>query len=310
MTLPILDESVKGKKVLVRGDIDVPLIVKNGENGRETYEIGDDTRLKAIKPTIDFLLENNCQITFCGHVGRPEGKMVPELSTKPIQEWFGARVKVLENLRFDPKEEANDESLAKELASLADIYVDEAFATCERAHASIVGVPKLLPHYAGFQLAKEVEALSKVLENPQRPLVVIIGGLKLETKLPLISKMKSFADTLISNENLTQIPNTLDVTTKSVDQYEEAIAQAATIVWNGPFGKVEDFTYQVGTRRLAELIVSNTTAYKVVGGGDTVAFIDKLGLTNKFSWVSTGGGSMLKFLAGEKLPGIEALISG
>ena len=297
MNLPIIDKTIANKKVLIRGDIDVPL---------KDSKIVDDSRLQAIKPTIDFLLANNCQVTLCGHIDRPEGKIVPELSTKPIQGYF-PDIKVLENLRFDPGEEANDESLTKELAGGQDVYVNEAFATCERAHASIVGVPKLLPHFAGFRLAKEIEILSKILENPAKPMVAIIGGIKWETKESLIKKMETIADAVVVSKDLEQAEGGKDVKLEAIDKYAETIARAATIVWNGPFGTVEDFTYQVGTRRLAELITNNETAYKVVGGGDTVAFIHKLGLENKFNWVSTGGGSMLKFLSGESLPGIEAL---
>jgi len=321
MTLPAVDMAqVAGKKVLVRGDIDVPL--KDGA-------IVDDTRLKDIKPTIDYLVQSGAEVILCGHIGRPAFADVSgryALSTKPIQEYF-KEVKVLENLRFDPREEANDESLAKELAAMADIYVNEAFATCEREHASIVGVPKLLPHFAGFRLEKEVEVLTKVLENPQRPLLTIIGGAKPETKVPVILEMAKISDRVIVGGrligsymcgtlealkkidviNLTDDGN--DANLESVDQYQDLIKNAATVVWNGPLGMTENFTYQVGTRRLAELIVSNEKAYKIVGGGDTTAFINKLGLADKFQWVSSGGGSMLKFLSGETLPGIEALLT-
>lgn len=322
MKLPVVDEAeVRGKKVLVRGDIDVPL--KDGV-------ITDTTRLEAAKPTFDYLVQSGAQVTLCGHIGRPEGKVVPELSTKPIQEWldktFKQPIKVLENLRFDSREEANEEALAKELANGQDLYVDEAFAACERNHASISGVPKLLPHYAGFRLVKEVEVLENILQNPRRPLLTIIAGAKLETKVPAITQMARISENVIIGGRL--IGNYMNGTTEalkkvkvinltndgkdasleSVDSYRELIAGAATIVWNGPLGAVEDYTYQIGTRRLAELIVNNEMAYKLIGGGDTVSFIDKLGLTDKFNWVSVGGGSMLKFLSGEKLPGIEALL--
>ncbi|MCL4390213.1 MAG: phosphoglycerate kinase [Patescibacteria group bacterium] len=299
MNLPIVDKSVAGKRVLVRGDIDVPL------------SPFDDSRLKNIKPTIDFLLDQNCQVILAGHIGRPGGKVVSELSTKPIQEWVsrkvGKQVRVLENLRFDPREEANDESLAGQLAAMADIYVNEAFADSERAHASIVGVPKLLPHFAGFWLAQEVEQLSIVQKNPHRPLLIIIGGVKWETKAPLAEKMKAFADEVVVSRDLELTAGGNDVTLDAVYSLQLSISNAGTIVWNGPIGKVEDITYQVGTRKLAELIVASP-AVKITGGGDTVAFLDKLGLTDKFDWVSSGGGSMLKFLAGEELPGIEALM--
>ena len=296
--LPVVDESIKNKRVLVRGDIDVPL--KDGQ-------IVDDTRLKDIKPTLDFLLENKCQVILCGHIGRPasaDATARQALSTKPIQQYF-PNIKVLENLRFDPREEANDEKLSKELADLADVFVNESFAESYRLVASL-SVARFLPHFAGFRLAKEVEILSKVMENPKRPLVVIIGGIKWETKEPAVVKMRSIAQTVITSKDF---PAGLDVKTEEIDKYQEVIARAATIVWNGPFGKIEDVTYQAGTRRLAELIASNKTAFKLVGGGDTVGFLDKLGLTEKFNWVCSGGGAMLHFLAGETLPGIELLMS-
>jgi len=304
MNLPVIDESVKNKRVLVRGDIDVPL------------NPFDDTRLKAIKPTIDFLLENDCQVTLCGHLGRPNGKVVPELSTKIIIDWFkkedsgrgqNDKLFVLENLRFDPREENNDPEFARGLAQNQDVYVNEAFADSERAHASIVGVPKLLPHYAGFRLAKEIEVLSKILENPDRPLLVIIGGAKIDTKQPLIDKMKNFADAVIVSEKIASPAARNDVNADFFDKFSEIFVKSKTIIWNGPFGQIEDEKYQAGTKKLAELILENKDAYKIVGGGDTVGFLDKIGLTEKFDWVCSGGGSMLAFLAGESLPGIEAL---
>ena len=282
MKLPIIDETIKDKKVLVRGDIDIP--------------DGDFFRLEAIKPTIDFLLQNNNQIILCGHRGRPTG-FDPNLTTKPIQDFF-PKIKVLENLRFDPREINNDESLAKELAQNQDIFVNESFAESYREVASISGVAKLLPHYAGFRLAKEIEVLSRVLENPQRPLLIVIGGAKIETKQPLIDKMKSFADFVIVGGKLA---------TEEKDFLIESLPPAKTIVWNGVFGEIET-GHEAGTRKLVDLILVQTDAYKIVGGGDTVGFLDKIGLTEKFDWVCSGGGSMLAFLAGEKLPGIEALL--
>lgn len=297
MDLPTVDQikDLTGKRVLVRGDIDVPLTQQSTNNGQLTT-ITDDTRLKDIFLTIDFLLKQSCQVILAGHLGRPEGKAVQELSSKPIQEYF-PQIKVLENLRFDPREEANDEGYAKELASLADIYINEAFAASERAHASIVGVPKFLPHYAGFRLTKEVEILLGVLENPARPLLVIIGGAKIETKQPLIDKMKGFADAVVIGGKLA---------TEEKDFLIESLPEAKTIVWNGPMGDIEN-GHGTGTKKLVDLILAQKDAYKIVGGGDTVGFINKLGLLDKFDWVSSGGGSMLKLLAGEKLPGIEAL---
>jgi phosphoglycerate kinase len=347
--LPTIDlaPDVSGKKVFVRGDIDVPLESQNS-NGKS--KILDDTRLKDIWPTIEFLLKQNCQVILAGHLGRPGGKVVPELSSRPIAQWFedhvanGSNVTdgefggiggfvvnhqltVLENLRFDPREESNDEEFAKELAGLAEVYVNECFAVNERAHASVVGVPKFLLHFAGFRLSKELEMLGKVSENPVRPLVAIIGGAKLETKIPVISKMAGIADcVIVGGKLLAEIivgspimamekvkllrltENGKDTTLESIDRYLPILQSAGTIVWNGPVGMVEDYTYQVGTRRLAEIIASSR-AFKVLGGGDTVGIVDKLGLMDKFDWVSSGGGSMLKLLAGEVLPGVEAILN-
>lgn len=301
--LPIVDETITNKRVLVRGDIDIP--------------DGDFFRLEAIKPTIDFLLTNKCQVILMGHLGRPEGKLDDKLSTKTIAEWFAKKeltsswidgrfhgyeingnFTVLENLRFFLEEEQNDEKFSAELASLAEIYVNEAFANCERAHASMVGVPKLLPHFAGFRLAKEVEVLEKVLENPVRPLLVIIGGAKIETKQPLIDKMKNYADFVVVGGKLA---------TPEKDFIIESLPEAKTIVWNGPMGEIETGNI-AGTQKLIDLILLQKDAYKIVGGGDTIGFLNKMGLTDKFNWVCSGGGSMLKFLSGEKLPGIQALI--
>lgn len=326
MKLPSLEEAdLKGKRVFLRADIDVPLVV--GNDGQT--KVGDAARLEALKLTISYLQSQDCQIIIAGHLGRPGGKVVPELSVKPVADWFfenklpqNEKFKILENLRFNPGEENNDEAYAKELTSLADVYVNESFANCERAHASMVGVPKILPHFAGYRLLKEVDVLSTIIDVPRRPLIVVVGGAKLETKLPVISKMAEWADRVVVGGELlrevkecvpkvlylTLAPNGRDTTIESIDQVQIILSYAATIVWNGPVGYIEDPTYQVGTKRLAELIAANVKAFKVVGGGDTIGFLNRLGLTNRFDWVSTGGGSMLKFLGGEKLPGVEALL--
>lgn len=336
MKLPVVDESVAGKRVFLRGDIDVPLRADSGER----IAVSDDTRLKDIWPTIEFLLGQGCTLYLAGHLGRPkldDSLSRTSLSSRPVAEWMNEQFKskfkfqtqgvlgiclkgnicgfsaseklvVLENLRFDSREEANDEAYAKELADLADVYVNEAFAASEREHASIVGVPKFLPHFAGFRLAREMEVLSRVLENPRRPLVVVVGGNKPETKLPLITKMKKFAEKVITREDLVMEPGGKDATLESIEKLTDVFAQAGTIVWNGPVGRIEEIPYQVGTRKLAELIVASG-AYKIVGGGDTVGFVNKLGLAERFDWVCSGGGSMLKFLAGETLSGVEALLS-
>ncbi len=350
MDLPSIEKAdIRSKRVLLRGDIDVPLARKRGTEN-EGLSIGDDTRLQAIWPGIDYLLNRGCHVTLCGHIGRPYGEVVPGLSTKTIANWLenrggntvgvakpekvnnftGFRISqqlvVLENLRFDPREEANIESFVTELAALGQIYVNDAFASCERSHASITGVPKILPHYAGMRLVKEVENLGGVTKNPKRPLVVILGGAKMETKIPLINRMGDVADRIIIAGKLLEeckpdmvfpgnkqiflelTTEKKDTTLESIDAVRGVLETAGTIVWNGPLGEVENYTYQVGTRRLAE-IIANLGAFKVVGGGDTLGFLNKLGLTGRFDWASIGGGAMLKFLAGEELPGIRALLS-
>lgn len=340
MNLPVVDESVAGKKVFVRGDIDVPLNPL------------DDTRLKDIFPTIEFLLKQNCTVYLAGHLGRPGGKEDLSLSSKPVAEWFAKgksvsgvclknkicgflvteKLIVLENLRFDIREQQNDQEYAKELASLAEVYVNEAFATSFEEHASIVGVPKLLPHFAGFRLAEEVKHLLAVLESPFRPLLVIIGGAKVDSKISVIARMARWADrVLVGGKIVTEVfpyarehnieldrdkVITFPLTADYNDIFPQAIYDARgdfllaqTIVWNGPFGHIEDPRWQAGTEKVIDLILQNNRAKKIVGGGDTVAFLDKLKLTGKFDWVCSGGGSMLKFLSGEKLPGIEVLLS-
>ena len=330
ITLPVIIDSIRNKRVLVRGDIDVP--------------IDDYTRLEAIWPTIEFLLERENTVILCGHLGRPDGKYDEQFSAKRVAEWFAKKelriswidngfhgyeinpnFVVLENLRFFPEEEKNDPEFAKELANLAEVYINESFANCERAHTSMVGVPKLLPHYAGFRLVKEIEVLEKVLDNPRRPLLVIIGGAKMETKIPVIAKMTDFADKILiggkivteafsyplNRNKITALPLTedfKDIFPQAIADAEADFLLANTIIWNGPFGAIEEEKWQAGTKKVAELILKNKKAYKVVGGGDTVDFLKKLGVLNNFDWVSTGGGSMLKFLSGEKLPGIEALL--
>jgi phosphoglycerate kinase len=338
---------VKNKTVFLRADLDVPVI------GRE---IEDDTRLVSIIPTIEYLLEQNAKIVLAGHLGRPEG-VDKSLSLKPVADWFGERFSIsnlqsskrrgfdgwevgpniflLENLRFNEGEEKNDPGFSKKLAGLADIYVNDAFAMCHRNHASIVGVTHFLPHFAGLHLAKEVEVLSGVLKNPKRPLVVIIGGAKIETKLPLVEKMHHIADYVLVGGKIVEetkilikvqhekivgqkaallvadtAANGSDITPTDAENFLQIINLAKTIVWNGSMGiiggKSEHLESEEGSKKIAKGILQ-TNAYSVVGGGDTVEFINKLRILDKFSFASTGGGAMLSLLSGEKLPGIEAL---
>jgi phosphoglycerate kinase len=339
MNLPKLtDFDFKGKRVLVRGDLDVPL--KDGV-------VEDDTRIKESLPTIKYLLEEGAQVILLGHLGRPEGKVVEELSLKPVAEkikellspqlqiveltncelggfkgfGIGKNLTVLENLRFFPGEESNDPEFARKLASLGDFYVNEAFATSYRAHASIVGVPQLLPHAAGLHFASEVENLSRAIENPAKPLVVIIGGAKPETKLPMLEEFAKKADWVLvggtlAKGNIEKKPQNVlsanltndgfDINEKSIEKFSGIIKTAGTIVWNGPMGKYEEEKWEVGTRKISQAI-ADSSAFKIVGGGDTIAALTKFNLIDKMGYVSTGGGAMLGFLAKGMLPGIEAL---
>jgi len=235
-------------------------------------------------------------------------------------------VLLLENLRFHKEEEENDENFAKELAKLGEIYVNDAFSASHRAHASIVGVPKYIPAAAGFLLEKEVKVLSQIIKNPKRPLLVIIGGSKVGDKAKMAAKLSEIADfllvgNLVAKEIETQkikmkFPekifyplddrNSLDIGEKTIKAFKEKILKARTVFWAGPLGKIEDEEYQKGTKEVTETIVKSD-AFSVVGGGDTIEFINKIGLIEKFGHVSVGGGAMLDFLSGKKLPGLEVL---
>jgi len=340
MNLPLLsDFNFQGKKVLVRCDFDVPV-----ENGI----IVDDSRIKECLPTIQYLLEQNAsEVILLGHLGRPEGKAVEEFSLKPVAErlnkllnlqfqvsnfqlgnFSAFKIKVnvylLENLRFDKGEEENDEGFARELAGLGDFYVNEAFAVSHREHASIVGVPKFLPHCTGLHFTSEVENLSRVLEKPEKPLVFVIGGAKPETKLVYIEDFSRIVNTVLAGgilvrerdrvrvreniifANLTD--DGFDINEESIKEFADIIKNAGTIVWNGPMGKYEVPEGQEGTRRVGEAI-ANSFAFKVVGGGDTITALKKFNLIDKMDYVSTGGGAMLEFLAKGTLPGIKVLIN-
>lgn len=335
--------SVKEKNVLLRVDLDVP--IKNGK-------IQDETRLEAWFETFEYLIRNGAKVILAGHFGRPNGKdekltLLPivnyicqkinsKLEKTAIGEFEGWKlaenVFVLENLRFFKEEEENEVEFSKKLASLANIYVNDAFASSHREHASIVGVTKFIPSYAGFRLLKEVGVLSQVLENPKRPLCVIIGGAKIETKLPLVEKMHAFADFVlvggeiaentkvllkVAHEKLSGkrsillvadlLENTKDITLKSAENFVQVCQSAATIVWNGPMGLVEEKKYEKATEILANGL-ANLSSYRIVGGGDTISYLKKSNLVSKFDFVSTGGGAMLEFLAGVNLPGLEVLI--
>ncbi len=338
----ISDANVKGKRVFVRCDFDVP--VKDGK-------VEDDSRLVSSLETIEHLLKEGAIAIVAGHLGRPEGED-KKYSVEIVAKWFTKKfldtkleatkigelngwklnenLFVLENLRFDPGEERNDPEYAKKLADTAEIYVNEAFAVAHRAHASITGIAALLPHFAGYHLAREVKILSKTLSNPKRPLTIIIGGAKIETKLPLISKMHKFADYVLVGGELAEQTKVLaqeshkkitgqkamlviadvtldkfDITQNSIDNFEQVIEKSETIVWNGPMGFIEE-GHTNATLELAKAI-GRSKAYRIIGGGDTAGFLMNEKLLDNFDFVSVGGGAMLEFLSGEKLPGLVAL---
>lgn len=310
----VKDTEVSGKKVFLRGDLDAP--IKNGQ-------VADDFRLQKMLPTINYLIKNKAKVILAGHLDRPGGKIVEELKMDPLRQWFKDRadVEILENLRFNSGEEKNDPEFAKELAALAEIYVNDCFSTSHRRHASIVGVPKHLPSFAGLHLVEETETLRKVRESAKRPLVFIIGGGKAETKIPLVKKISRLADkillggSLMFAKSLEEAPKVRfpvdavridDIGPKTIEMFKNSLDDAGTVVWNGPLGVTEAEEFEVGTREIAQTL-AKSPAYTVVGGGDTIAALNRFGLRDKMNFVSTGGGAMLEFLAEGTLPGLEVL---
>ena len=330
------DFDFKDKRVLVRCDFNVPLDDKGN--------ISDDFRIKQTVPTIEYLIEKGAKVILMSHLGRPDGKVVESLRMNSVQtrlmeyldvsvtkapdcvgpeiekwtrEMQSGEVLLLENVQFNPGEKTNDQNFAKTLASYADIFILEAFGQAHRNYASIASIQKYLPSGAGFLLEKEINVLTDLMKNPKKPLVVIIGGAKVETKVKLIDKISEIADCILVNPligaasskvivPLDALDAKKDIGEKTIRLFKEKIAQAKTILWNGPLGLIEDEQFSKGTAEIAKAIVESG-AFSIVGGGETVEFINKLGLAEKFSHVSTGGGAMLAFLSGEKLPGLEAL---
>ena len=331
--------NLENKRVLVRCDFNVPLS-KEGV-------ILDDFRIKKTIPTVQYLIEKGAKIILMSHLDRPAGTIVEELRLTPIQnklmeyldlsivkapdclgpeieKWIAemksGEILLLENLRFHKKEERG------ELAKLGEIYINDAFGVCHRAHSSIVGLPKYLPAAAGLLLEKEIKILTDLMEKPKKPLIIIIGGAKAETKSKLIDKISEIGEkVLIGNLLKREIkekkiklkyPQKIiepvddiegkDIGPNTIKLFKEKIKKAKTILWNGPLGMIEKEEFSKGSKEIAQAIVESR-AFSVVGGGETVEFINKIGLIEKFSHVSTAGGAMLAFLAGEKLPGLEAL---
>lgn len=344
MNLPKLqDADVSGKRVLVRVDLDVPV-----ENG----EVKEKYRLESWKPTIDLLLEKGASmIVLIGHMGRPldsaqdksDGKVDEALSTKilvpTLSEILGqeivfegdGKIVLKENLRFDPGEEGNSEEYTKKLSELGDFYVNDSFATAHREHASIVGIPKYLPHAAGIRLEKEIENLGKVLDNPKKPVVTLLSGIK-EDKVKMIKGLEEISDLVLiggrlpeylgdealisvrQKDNRKVIVGNLnqdkeDITLNTSERFAEEVKSAGTIVLAGVLGRYEDKGHRQGTEKVFRAI-SESSAFKVAGGGDTINALNMFSIFDKFDWVSVGGGAMVEFLTKKTLPCLEALQNG
>jgi phosphoglycerate kinase len=332
----LLHHDIRDKKILLRTDFNVPI---------ESGHILDNDRIKEALPTISYLSSRNNKIIIVSHLGRPEGNFVPDLVLQPVAEELtrllglqqritkgkiadfdcynlGSNIILLENIRFYPGEEKNDSSLAKKLSSLAEIFINDAFSVCHRAHASTVGVTKFMPSFAGFALTREVKVLNKFIQNPPKPFVCIIGGAKVETKMPLIKNLLKIADYILVGGKIGLQKFTIknkkiilasddkdgkDIGSKSIKEFEAIIKKAKSIFWNGTMGVFEERGYEEGTRKIAEAIALSE-AVSLVGGGDTTFSLKKFGLIHKISYISTAGGATLEYLAGQKLPGLEPLM--
>jgi phosphoglycerate kinase len=308
-------------KVFVRCDLDVPII-----DGK----ILEKYRLDSSIETLSYIVKRGGFPFIAGHIGKPEGSFDETLSTKNLLPYFNEKLgqnnfELMENLRFDPGEETNDQEYAKKLASGVDLYVNESFATSHRKHASIVSVPQLVPHYAGFRLQKEVSTLESLLKSAKKPFITLVGGAKLESKMPVIAKLLNIADKVLLAGRLglswkDPVPANLvlptdyldekDIGPNTIETFKTLLNSANTILWVGPPGMYEEDRYSTGTKEIA-LEIAKITAEKqitsVIGGGDTIAAVEKYSSINNFTFASTGGGAMLQYLVEGTLPGIEAL---
>lgn len=324
MVKTLRDISVRGKRVLVRLDLDLP----------QTKKGFDTSRLEDGLPTLRFLLEKKAEhITVVSHLGRPDGKKVRALSLKPIEVLLrkkftkeeNEKITVLENIRYDSREEKGSIQLAKELAKGNDIFVNDSFAVSHRKHTSVFFIPQVLPSVMGFHAEKEISALKKVTFEPKRPFVLILGGAKLETKLPLIQSFTDKADVILVGGKLaaelqkhpivnrkliiaTLTPTGKDISDDSILQFQRFIAMAKTVVWNGPMGMYEDKKYEKGTKEIINSLNHPSKVYTVVGGGDTEAALTKFKAEEHISHISTAGGAMLDFLLLGTLPAIDAVL--
>ena len=384
-------KNLNKKKVLLRLDLNVPL--KKGL-------ITDETRINKIIPILDFLIKEQSKIIIISHVGRPKGKVITDLSLKPICENIEKKINrkirlvkedifklkkedlfkdpndqivFLENIRFYKEEEKNDTNFAQHLAKLADLYVNDAFSCSHRAHASVSKITKFLPSFAGLQLETEISALKKVTTEIKKPITCIIGGSKISTKIGIIKNLISkfdniiivggmanniikykgnqigksikeencdlmikeifetlkshsckiiFPEDVLIGKNLDDEPQIkqldnikdddiiLDIGPKTLDKIKRIIENSETVLWNGPAGYFENPNFANGSYDIAKAIAKknkNNTIYSVVGGGDTIALINKIRLIENFNFVSTAGGAFLEYLEGKELPGIKAL---
>jgi phosphoglycerate kinase len=391
--LTIRDFDPAGKRVLLRVDFNVPI-----EDGK----VKDDSRIRAALPTIRYLLEHNASVILMSHLGRPKGKVIESARLRPVAARLSALIRrpvpvtgdalglgtrdavgrlkpgqllMLENLRFHAEEEANDPEYAAALAGYGEVYVNDAFGTAHRAHASTVGVARLLPAYAGLLMEAELKALSRLLEAPERPFAAVIGGAKVSGKLAVLESLLAKVDALVIGGGMAntflaaqghtvgksllerdlvpeaeriialaekrgvqlllptdivvakevtrgaehkivpvhKIPNSwsaVDIGPTSTQAFLDALEQAQTVFWNGPLGVFEVPTFGDGTRAMARFLADRAEqgATVVVGGGDSVAAVEELGLTDKMTHVSTGGGASLEFLEGRELPGVGVLL--
>lgn len=387
----VKDLDLNGKKVLMRCDFNVPL--------DENLNITDKTRIVAALPTINYVLDHNAKLILCSHLGRPKGQVVPSMSLAPVaaelSKQLGREVKLakdivgesakeltanmkegevvlLENVRFDAREEENDEGLSKELASLADVFVNDAFGTCHRAHSSTAGVAAFLPSAVGFLIEKELRILGDALNKPKRPFVGILGGAKVSSKIGVIDALLEKVDVLLIGGGMAytfyksmgynvgnsiceldkldlaqslmkkakekgvklmipvdnkigkefkadteskivaynEIPDGwegFDIGPKTIEMYKEVLRSAKTVLWNGPVGLFEFDQFATGTNEIAKCLAELDDCTTIIGGGDSAAAVTKIGLADKMSHISTGGGASLEFIEGKKLPGIEAI---
>jgi phosphoglycerate kinase len=340
----VRDADVAGKHVLVRADLNVPL-----EDGR----VADDTRIRASLPTLkDLLGRGAAHVAVCSHLGRPKGHD-PAYAMAPVAAHLREllpddRVEVLENTRFDPGETANDPESARQLAEGRDLFVNDAFGSAHRAHASTEGIAHLLPAYAGFLLERELEMLGRLLGKVERPFVLVAGGAKVDDKVGVLVNLGERADAVLVGGKMAEqlrdenplpyeaelpvdvvaaaafepdaesrvapyddVPDGwlgLDIGPVTRERFAETLRGARTIFWNGPMGVFEWPRFAEGTKAVAQAVAS-ADAYSVVGGGDSVRAITELGLAGRVSWVSTGGGASLELLEGKELPGVVAIPS-